>query len=469
MAGPGSRGRRRGRPRAVGLQGRRPHLPARVPRLPLRRDGARCPRPLAALEAASGRRLLHPRAQLTFGDAAALGAIAAALAAAGAPAEWLSPADASARSPGIAARGPVLFEPASGVLTAHACLRVLCDTARLRALHRCRRAAADRGPGGAAVATADGRVHEADVVVDCAGPMDAGSPRGRRRRRAAGAGAVPPPGRLLPSRRPARHRRGRTPHLHRMGVRYGLRLPVPQGPEQAAPTRCRTTRRAPPLTRAASTPSIRRPRRRPGSARVPRPAPRAPLPGLAPRAGEDRALRLRQRRGRRLRPRPRGARGRRLRHERPRVQLVRCSASSWPTWPTARHPRPGTGASACDGRSRGAHAGQRSPAVPPAPRYVALLRSVNVAGHGRIAMQQLRVVLRGPGVRRGHHLHPDRERPVLRGLEEPGGCRVGRRGTTGRGLRRLSGGHRANRPRAAAHRHGLALRQGGRQPTRATT
>ena len=78
-----------------------------------------------ALEAAAGRRLLHPTGQVTFGDGTALAAVAAALAASGAPAEWLSPADASARGGGIAARGSVLFEPASGVLAADACLRAL--------------------------------------------------------------------------------------------------------------------------------------------------------------------------------------------------------------------------------------------------------------------------------------------------------------------------------------------------------
>ena len=145
LARPRPRGRRRGGPRAVGLQGRRPHLPPRLPRPASTSRWRSAPGDLwLALEAAAGRPLLHPTGQMTFGDGDALGAIAAALAASGAPAEWLSPADASARGGGIAAGGPVLFEPASGVLAADACLRALCETGRLRAPHRCRRARAVR-------------------------------------------------------------------------------------------------------------------------------------------------------------------------------------------------------------------------------------------------------------------------------------------------------------------------------------
>ena len=125
-----------------------------------------------ALEDAAGRRLLHPTGQMTFGDGAALDAIAAALAAAGAPAEWLSPAEASVRGGGIAAGGPVLFEPASGVLAADVCLRALCETGgfELRtgvAVHALRDGRGGRG--GATVTTAEGQDLDADVVVDCAG------------------------------------------------------------------------------------------------------------------------------------------------------------------------------------------------------------------------------------------------------------------------------------------------------------
>ena len=121
------------------------------------------------LERADGNRLLHPTGQVTFGDEAALGAIADALAHSGAPAERLSAAEAAARLGGIAAHGPVLFEPASGVLAADACLQALRATARFDL----RVGAAVRHvrdlPGGAAVTTADGHDHHADVVLLCAG------------------------------------------------------------------------------------------------------------------------------------------------------------------------------------------------------------------------------------------------------------------------------------------------------------
>ena len=56
------------------------------------------------------------------------------------------------------------------------------------------------------------------------------------------------------------------------------------------------------------------------------------LPGPRPRAGGDRALRLRQLRGHRLRPRPRRPRRRRVRHQRARVQ-VRAAARRDPGRP----------------------------------------------------------------------------------------------------------------------------------------
>jgi sarcosine oxidase len=122
------------------------------------------------LEAASGRRLLHGRGQVTFGDEAALDAIAAALAAAGSPAERLAPGAAARRFPSIALHGSVLFEPDSFVLAADECLRAFGDAAdfvlhtgeRVRALRQAR--------DGVTVTTASGRTLDADVVVDCAGP-----------------------------------------------------------------------------------------------------------------------------------------------------------------------------------------------------------------------------------------------------------------------------------------------------------
>jgi sarcosine oxidase len=122
------------------------------------------------LEAASGRRLLHGRGQVTFGDASALHAVAAALAAAGVRAERLAPGEAARRFPAIAVHGPVLYEPDSCVLAADQCVRAFGDVAdfvlhtgeRVRSLHE--------GRDSVTVATADGRTFDADVVVDCAGP-----------------------------------------------------------------------------------------------------------------------------------------------------------------------------------------------------------------------------------------------------------------------------------------------------------
>ena len=122
------------------------------------------------LEGAGGARLLHATGQVTLGDEAALDSIAAALAASGAPAEWLSAAEAAARLGGITAPGPVLFEPGSGVLAADECLRALCDTGGFALGMGVAATAVGERPHGATVTTADGRVHGADVVVVCAGP-----------------------------------------------------------------------------------------------------------------------------------------------------------------------------------------------------------------------------------------------------------------------------------------------------------
>ncbi len=122
------------------------------------------------LERAGGSRLLHATGQVTLGDETTLAAIAGALAASGAPAERLAAAGVAARFGGITARGPVLVEPASGVLAADECLRALCHTGAfdLRAGVAVR--AVRERPHGATVTTADGRDHDADVVVVCAGP-----------------------------------------------------------------------------------------------------------------------------------------------------------------------------------------------------------------------------------------------------------------------------------------------------------
>jgi sarcosine oxidase len=122
------------------------------------------------LEAASGRRLLHGRGQVTFGDDATLDAIAAALAAAGSPSERLAPGEAARRFPAIAVHGPVLFEPDSCVLAADQCVRALGDVADF-VLHTGERVLSLRqGRDSVTVATASGRMLDADVVIDCAGP-----------------------------------------------------------------------------------------------------------------------------------------------------------------------------------------------------------------------------------------------------------------------------------------------------------
>jgi sarcosine oxidase len=80
------------------------------------------------LEATSGRTLLTETGQVTLGDERVLHAIAAAMAGSGLPTEHLEAKEASRRFPSVAARGPVLFEPASGVLRADECLTAFSAT-----------------------------------------------------------------------------------------------------------------------------------------------------------------------------------------------------------------------------------------------------------------------------------------------------------------------------------------------------
>lgn len=121
-----------------------------------------------ALEAEAGERLLHPVGQVTFG--AGLDRLAAAMAAGGARAERLGPAEVAARFPALAVDGPALYEPLSGVLAAERVLAVLAGcpgvdrrdgTAVAGLVDDGRRVTVELAGGGALVAPA---------VVLCAGP-----------------------------------------------------------------------------------------------------------------------------------------------------------------------------------------------------------------------------------------------------------------------------------------------------------
>jgi sarcosine oxidase len=79
------------------------------------------------LEAASGRQLLWPAPQLSFGSG--LARVQHALQAAGAPGQLLPPAEVAARFPDLQVDGPALLEPESGVLAAAAALEALADLA----------------------------------------------------------------------------------------------------------------------------------------------------------------------------------------------------------------------------------------------------------------------------------------------------------------------------------------------------
>lgn len=75
------------------------------------------------LEAASGKRILHPRPHVTFGTG--MRSVQEAMIAAGAPCELLSAAEAARRFPAIATGGPALLEPDSAVIAADQALAAL--------------------------------------------------------------------------------------------------------------------------------------------------------------------------------------------------------------------------------------------------------------------------------------------------------------------------------------------------------
>jgi sarcosine oxidase len=77
------------------------------------------------LESASGRQLLAPVGQLSFGDG--LDELAGALREAGAPDEWLTEREAAARFPAVTTEGPCLYEPESCVIAADRVLAALAE------------------------------------------------------------------------------------------------------------------------------------------------------------------------------------------------------------------------------------------------------------------------------------------------------------------------------------------------------
>lgn len=122
------------------------------------------------LEDVAGRTLLHETGQLSFGAADEIDAVADALARQGQPAERLIAREVSARYPDVSIDGPALFEPASGSLAADACLDVLRSTGGFEVQTGANVVELRSSGNGESVACDDGRVFEADVVVDCAGP-----------------------------------------------------------------------------------------------------------------------------------------------------------------------------------------------------------------------------------------------------------------------------------------------------------
>ncbi len=118
------------------------------------------------MEAETGSDLLRTTGQLTFG--AGLSSLSAGLAAGGANFEWWSGAEARRHFPDVAAPGPAVFEPDSGVIHAEQCLKML-RLAVGAALHE-EVAVVGLADGGSAVAVQTTRgTLRASVVVCCAG------------------------------------------------------------------------------------------------------------------------------------------------------------------------------------------------------------------------------------------------------------------------------------------------------------
>jgi sarcosine oxidase len=122
------------------------------------------------LEAEAGAELLTTTGQLTFGPGIDL--LATALSDAGAPAEVVPAHEAERRFPAVAAPGPAVFEPESGMIHAARCLDTLrlgladCVYEGLKVIR------VDQDERGTRVVTGAGAVHAAATVC-CAGPWTA--------------------------------------------------------------------------------------------------------------------------------------------------------------------------------------------------------------------------------------------------------------------------------------------------------
>jgi sarcosine oxidase len=122
------------------------------------------------LEKIAGRTLLYETGQLSFGQPDEIDAVASALNRHGQPTERLTNEEAMSRCPGLTVDGPALFEPASGVLAADACLEAIRATGAFDVEPRCAVTEVLSTREGAVVRCRDGRAFDADVAVDCAGP-----------------------------------------------------------------------------------------------------------------------------------------------------------------------------------------------------------------------------------------------------------------------------------------------------------
>jgi sarcosine oxidase len=122
------------------------------------------------LETASGRQILHPRPQLTFGTG--MRSVQDAMIAAGAPCEFLTAVESARLFPAVATGGPALLEPDSAVIAADQALAALAaGCAEVRTGIRAMRLADDGRQ--VAVQTTAGVV-KARAAIITAGPWSSG-------------------------------------------------------------------------------------------------------------------------------------------------------------------------------------------------------------------------------------------------------------------------------------------------------